>query len=150
MGNLVSVLAGLLFGLGLGIAGMLDPSNVRGFLDVFGAWDPTLMFVMAGGIAVHFAFWRVIKHRPSPLFDHTFHVPSRRDIDKPLLVGAAIFGVGWGLGGYCPGPGLASLASLSASPLVFVAAMVGGMLLQHKYDALRAPQAGLGGFRPAP
>ena len=137
LGNLVSMIAGLLFGLGLGLAGMLDPSNVQGFLDIFGAWDPTLMFVMAGGIAVHLLFWRIIKHQASPLFDHTFHLPNRTDIDKPLLVGAAIFGIGWGLGGYCPGPGLASLGSQGTAPMVFVATMVVGMLLQHKYDALR-------------
>ena len=131
IGNFVSMIAGVLFGLGLGLAGMLDPGNVQGFLDVFGAWDPTLMFVMAGGIAVHLLFWRMIKHQASPLFDHRFHLPKRTDVDKPLLLGAAIFGVGWGLGGLCPGPGVVAAAAGRETGLLFVAAMLVGMLAQH-------------------
>lgn len=124
--------AGLLFGFGLGLAGMLQPSKVSGFLDFFGHWDPTLAFVMGGAVIVHFILFRLILRRASPLFSGKFHLPTRRDIDVPLVLGAAIFGLGWGYGGYCPGPGLVSLATLSAPTVVFVLAMLAGMVIQHR------------------
>lgn len=131
--------AGALFAAGLAVGGMTRPSKVRGFLDFGGAWDPTLLFVMGGAVMVYFTAHRLLKKRPAPLFDTKFHLPTRRDIDARLLTGAAIFGVGWGLAGYCPGPGLASLAS-GVAPVVFVAAMVAGMWLQRSVDIAASRQ----------
>ena len=96
---------GALFGVGLVLSGMTRADKVIGFLDLFGDWDPTLAFVMMGAIAMHLTLYRIILRRQSPLWGDRFHVPTRRDISPQLVVGAAIFGVGWGLGGYCPGPG---------------------------------------------
>ncbi|MCA9679540.1 MAG: YeeE/YedE family protein, partial [Myxococcales bacterium] len=119
--------AGLLFGLGLVLAGMTIPAKVIGFLDITsaqGAWDPSLMFVMGGAIAVHAVALRLVRRRGAPLFDRTFHLPTRKDLDLLLLAGAAIFGVGWGLAGYCPGPGLVSAAGGMGAGATFVAAML--------------------------
>ncbi|MCK6503506.1 YeeE/YedE family protein [Myxococcota bacterium] len=127
----VSFVVGLVFALGLGLSGMTQADKVIGFLNVAGAWDPSLAFVMMGAIAVHLVFYRFTVKRPSPLLGGRFGIPTRTDIDPRLVGGSAIFGVGWALGGYCPGPGLVSAASGGASALVFVAAMTGGMLLYH-------------------
>jgi uncharacterized membrane protein YedE/YeeE len=127
--------SGLLFGVGLVISGMTDPNKVLGFLDVFGAWDGSLMWVMAGAIGVHAVAYRWIRRRPAPLFDAAFRVPTRRDLDGRLLLGAAVFGVGWGLGGYCPGPSVVSLASLRAGVVVFVAALAVGSIVTAKLEA---------------
>lgn len=124
--NAVSLLSGALFSVGLARAGMTRPEKVVGFLSFFRAWDPSLMFVMGGAIAVHAIAWRLIKRRPSPLFSARFLVPTRRDLDARLLIGAAIFGVGWGLGGFCPGPGLASLVTGTPTALAFMVAMLVG------------------------
>lgn len=126
-------LSGLLFGLGLGVAGMTQPAKVVAFLDVFGAWDPSLAFVMAAAIAVHAVAYRLVRRRARPMFDARFHLPTRTDLDRRLLVGSALFGIGWGIGGYCPGPGLVSLVTLGSNALVFVLAMTTGMLLQHAF-----------------
>ena len=123
--------AGLLFGVGLAISGMTKPSKVVGFLDVFGVWDASLMFVMLGAISVHLVVRRIITKRPSPLFDTRFRLPTRKDIDARLVLGAAIFGVGWALAGFCPGPALVSGASGMTSALVFVAGMIIGMKIEH-------------------
>ena len=143
--HLTALVSGLLFGLGLGVSGMTLPSKVIGFLDVTGAWDASLAFVMIGAIAVHAVLFRVVTRRVSPLFDAEFHIPSRRDVDGPLVLGAALFGVGWGLGGYCPGPGLVSAATGSVPALIFVVAMIIGMLLQRareaRYERLRRSEA---------
>jgi uncharacterized membrane protein YedE/YeeE len=130
-------MAGALFGVGLVIAGMTKTSKVVGFLDLFGHWDPSLIFVMIGGIAVHFVLLRLVLRREAPLFDDKFHLPTRRDLDKKLIAGAARFGIGWGLGGYCPGPGLVSAASGALPALAFVAAMTFGMLF-HRHTTTRA------------
>lgn len=121
--------AGVLFAIGLGVSGMTKPSKVTGFLDLFGAWDASLALVMVGAIAVHFVLYRVITRRPAPLFDIRFHLPTRNDLDARLLIGAALFGIGWALGGYCPGPGLVSAASGAPHALVFVLSMAVGMKL---------------------
>jgi uncharacterized protein len=134
----VSFAAGALFGAGLGVSGMTNACKVVAFLDVTGAWDPTLAFVMAGALAVHVVLARCIRRRSAPLLDTVFHMPKQRALDAPLVVGAALFGVGWGLAGYCPGPVLVSLAGARAPVLVFVAAMIAGMLLQH---ATRPPSS---------
>lgn len=131
--NVWSYLTGFIFGVGLILAGMVDPAKVIGFLDLFGgAWDPSLAFVMGGAVAVHFIAFRVITKRHSPLFDAKFHLPTRTDLDPKLIGGAAIFGIGWGLGGFCPGPGLTSLGAGSAAAAVFVVTMLLGMWVQHQ------------------
>lgn len=126
--NVVAFLAGLVFAVGLALAGMTQPSKVVGFLDFFGDWDPSLMMVMVGAIGVHFVLFRLILKRKSPILTDAFQVPTRRDITPELVAGSAIFGVGWGLGGYCPGPGIAAVATLGAPALTFVGAMTVGML----------------------
>ena len=133
----VALVVGLLFGAGLGISGMTQADKVIGFLDLADGWDPSLAFVMVGGIGVHLALFRLILRRPSPVFAAQFGIPTRTDIDRRLVGGAALFGVGWAIGGYCPGPGLVSAAAGAAPALVFVAAMTGGMLLQHAVDEAR-------------
>lgn len=127
----LALAAGALFGAGLLVSGMTLPARVIGFLDVGGAWDPTLIFVMGGAVAFYGILHRAIVRRGRPWLDTRFHLPTRRDIDAPLVVGAALFGVGWGLGGFCPGPGLVAAASGATTALVFVAAMVVGMVIQH-------------------
>ena len=127
--NLSAFAAGLLFALGLGISGMTLPSRVLGFLDVAGAWNPSLLFVMIGALATHIVLLRVILRRGGPIFGGEFHLPTRKDIDRRLLLGAALFGIGWGLAGYCPGPALTSLVTLGEPVLVLVLAMAAGMML---------------------
>ena len=131
----VGLLAGLLFGAGLVVSGMTRPEKVRGFLDFTGAWDPTLLFVMGGAVLVHALAYRMVKRRASPVFTASFQLPTRRDIDAKLVLGAAIFGLGWGLGGYCPGPAIASLPSGGASVLSFVAAMLAASWLTGQLEA---------------
>ena len=131
MKQLAAGAAGLVFGIGLWVSGMADPRKVIGFLDVTGAWDASLAFVMGGAVVATLAGFRIVKQRAKPLFDERFHLPTRKDIDLPLVAGAALFGMGWGIAGYCPGPALTALATLSAEALVFVASMVAGGLLQR-------------------
>lgn len=119
--------AGLLFGLGLVVSGMSDPAKVMNFLDLFGTWDPSLAFVMGGAVVVTFVGYRLVLARPRPLFDTAFHVPTTKDVDATLLTGAAIFGIGWGLAGFCPGPAFTALPLLAPGTLVFVPAMLIGM-----------------------
>lgn len=133
--------AGLLFGAGLVIGGMTQPSKIIGFLDVAGDWDPSLAFVMAGAILAFMPLLRRITQRRGPLFAQGFSMPTRRDVDGKLVVGAAMFGVGWGLAGYCPGPAITSLGSLGPTPWLFTAAMVAGFGLKRGYDYLSARRA---------
>ena len=133
--KIIALLSGLLFGLGLGLSQMIDRQRVLGFLDVAGAWDPTLLFVLGGAVAVTTVAFRFVLHRDRPLFGSRFCLPSRRDIDGPLLAGAAIFGIGWGLSGYCPGPGMVALVLVSWQPLVFVAALIAGMAAYQGYQS---------------
>jgi uncharacterized membrane protein YedE/YeeE len=126
--------AGALFGIGLAVSGMTKPSKVVGFLDVLGAWDASLAFVMIGAIAVHFVALRIIARRGVPVFDTRFHLPTRKDVDVRLVLGAAIFGVGWALAGFCPGPGLVSAASGTVAAIVFVAGMTIGMKIEHAIE----------------
>lgn len=130
---LAAGVAGALFGAGLLVSGMTQPARVIGFLDVTGSWDPSLAFVMGGAVGVYAAAFRWIRRRRrAPWFDVQLHLPARRDIDLPLILGAALFGIGWGLGGLCPGPGIVSAASGSLTGLAFVAAMLAGMHAQHR------------------
>ena len=132
-----SLLCGIVFGLGLAIAGMTDPRKIGGFLDVAGVWDPSLAFTMAGALAVTFVSFPLIRRKGRALLD-ALHLPTRRDIDPPLLFGSALFGIGWGLGGYCPGPAIASLPINPREAGVFVVAMVVGKLAKRALAA-RAP-----------
>lgn len=122
-------LSGLIFGLGLALSGMTQPAKVTGFLDVAGAWDASLALVMVGAIGVHAVAYRLVRRRQAPLFDTAFHVPTRKTIDTALIAGAALFGIGWGLGGFCPGPGIVAAGGGVFEGLVFVGGMTGGLLL---------------------
>lgn len=128
----LALAAGVLFGVGLGVSGMAQPAKVLGFLDVAGDWDPTLLFVMGGAVGVHFWAYRWVRRRTAPRLDERFFVPDGTPIDARLALGAVLFGVGWGIGGYCPGPAIVSLASLGAPVIVFVAALLVGMLLTRR------------------
>ncbi|GAB3352811.1 DUF6691 family protein [Lysobacter tyrosinilyticus] len=133
---IAALAAGALFGLGLAMSGMTDARRVLGFLDLFGAFDPTLLFVLAGAVATTMLLFRIVLRRGSPVLAETFQVSSLRHIDRQLLGGAALFGIGWGIAGYCPGPALAGLGVGSVEALWFVPAMAGGMLL-HRAVARR-------------
>jgi uncharacterized membrane protein YedE/YeeE len=126
--GLVGLAAGVLLGFGLVLGGMTRPSKVIGFLDFGGDWDPSLACVMLGAVSVHFLGYRVAHGRAAPLLADEFALPTRRQMDARLILGAAVFGIGWGLAGYCPGPGLVSLGAGSLGALVFVATMLVGML----------------------
>ncbi len=129
MNSLIALLAGALFGAGLVISGMTDRLKVQGFLDLAGNWDPTLAFVMSGGLLVTLPGFWLIRRRVKPVLESRFHLPTRRDIDARLLIGAACFGIGWGIAGFCPGPALATLVRFDAAALIFVLAMLAGMAL---------------------
>lgn len=131
---LVSFACAALFGCGLVVAGMTQPKKVIGFLDIFGTWDPSLLFVMIGAIAVHAISYRFIAKRKSPLLSAHFHLPTRKDVDWKLLLGSAVFGVGWGLGGFCPGPALVGLASKQRPVLIFVICMIGGIYAYSLFE----------------
>ena len=136
------LLCGLVFGLGLGVSQMVDPRKVLGFLDVAGAWDPSLMLVMGGALLVAAVGFRRVLGRPAPRFGDRFHLSAARAIDAPLLGGAALFGIGWGLAGYCPGPAIASLALGNGEALWFVPAMLAGAGLRRWPQARAAGSAG--------
>jgi uncharacterized protein len=128
MADIAAFASGAVFAVGLALSGMTKPAKVVGFLDVAGSWDASLAFVMMGAIAVHAVAHRLILRRGAPLFDGAFHLPTRKDLDARLLGGAAIFGVGWGLGGYCPGPGIVAASSGALAALVFVVGMTAGVV----------------------
>lgn len=123
----IAAVAGALFGAGLVISGMTQPARITHFLDPLGGWDPSLAFVMAGAVAVYATSFAWTRRRERPWFDARFHLPARTDIDPQLVAGAAIFGIGWGLGGLCPGPSIVAAASGSTSAIAFVIAMAAGM-----------------------
>jgi uncharacterized membrane protein YedE/YeeE len=127
----LALLSGALFGAGLAVSGMTDPIRVRGFLDLLGSWDPTLVFVMAGAILPMALAWIVRKRIERPFADRAFNIPETRSLDGKLAVGAVLFGIGWGLGGLCPGPAVASLALAPAAAAPFVLAMLVGMALHR-------------------
>jgi uncharacterized membrane protein YedE/YeeE len=142
---LASFACGLLFGIGLLVSGMTSPAKVLGFLDLFGAWDATLAFVMAGAVVVTSVGYRLARRRGTPLLDVECLWPTRSNLDAPLVVGSVLFGIGWGLVGLCPGPALVNLAGLSFPVIVFVAAMAAGMfgfdLWQNRQPAPRRDAA---------
>lgn len=127
--NLTSLLVGFIFAIGLGISQMTNPAKVIGFLDIFGHWDFSLAFVMIGAIGIHGWLFPMIRKRESPILAEQFRIPDRKDLHPSLIIGAALFGMGWGLGGFCPGPGLVSLASGNANSYVFVGSMLVGMMI---------------------
>ena len=139
---LTGLVSGLVFGLGLVVSGMIDPAKVLNFLDIAGSWDPSLAFVMAGAVAVTFAGYRLVHARARPLLAERFDLPARRDIDARLMSGAAIFGLGWGLGGYCPGPAVTALGLGAPGTIAFVAAMLAGMWAARLAQARSEPAAG--------
>lgn len=131
MSQLMALLSGLLFGFGLAVSGMIDPARVQGFLDIAGRWDPTLAFVMGGALLVNVPAYWLTRRRAQPLFEPKFYLPTRKDVDARLLIGAAAFGVGWGIAGFCPGPALGSLASGIPRIFGFCLAMLAGMAVAH-------------------
>ena len=126
---ILGFLSGLTFGLGLVVSGMSDPAKVLNFLDVFGAWDPSLAFVMGGATLTAFIGYRLAWRQPEPVLTDSFDMPDTRKIDRPLLTGAALFGIGWGIGGFCPGPAWTALPLLSPAILVFLPMMLVGLWL---------------------
>jgi len=139
------ILIGTLFGAGLALSGMLNPAKVAGFLDLFGVWDPSLAFVMGGGVIANFIGHRIVTRRAAPVFGDGFSIPTRTDIDSRLLLGAALFGVGWGLAGLCPGPAIASVLLAPGEVALFVLMMLAGLavgrMLTSGPPARPAPQA---------
>ena len=129
MNRLVEFVVGLLFGIGLILSGMTDPGKVIGFLDLFGQWDPSLALVMGGAIGVAVVAFQFARQRATNLLGGAMHQPRPGQIDRPLVVGSLVFGVGWGLAGFCPGPALVSLGALQPKAAVFVLAMVAGMVV---------------------
>jgi uncharacterized protein len=131
--NAVSFFVGLIFAIGLAISGMTQPKKIIDFLNPWD-WDPSLLFVMLGAVGVHLLSYPLVKRRASPLLDSKWHVPNRNDVTLRLVLGSALFGIGWGLGGFCPGPALTSLASGDARSALFVGTMIFGMLLFKKTE----------------
>lgn len=139
---LIALVAGLLFGAGLAISDMVNPARVLNFFDVAGSWDPTLIFVMAGALITTAIGYRVAFVRGKTLLGTAFNLPTARKIDVPLIGGAAVFGIGWGIAGFCPGPALAALVSLQPKVLTFLLSLVVGMLAakfwQNRRSAMKA------------
>jgi uncharacterized membrane protein YedE/YeeE len=129
MGKFAILLSGLLFGAGVTISGMVNPMKVLNFLDIFGPWDATLIFVMGAGLLVTLLGYQIIFRRSAPLFATSFRFPTSQDIDVKLLGGAALFGLGWGISGFCPGPAIASLVFRRTESITFVIAMAAGMIV---------------------
>jgi hypothetical protein len=139
-----SFIVGLIFGIGLIFAGMTDPSKVIGFLDISGLWDPSLAFVMAGAILVGLVGFRFANHRTMNFLGGAIRLPTKTDIDKRLVVGSLLFGAGWGMAGFCPGPALVSLATGSSKAIIFVLSMIAGMALFESMErVLRARDAAI-------
>jgi uncharacterized membrane protein YedE/YeeE len=134
----VTLFCGVLFGLGLAISGMTDTQKVLGFLNIFGEWDISLMFVMAAGLAITIPSFYFIHKRIRPIFEDKFYLPTSKALDKKLIVGSALFGIGWGLYGYCPGPAIAALAYLNQDAFIFVGSMLLGMFLTHRLTNLNS------------
>ncbi|TGJ99549.1 YeeE/YedE family protein [Leptospira semungkisensis] len=127
--NIGALIVGLLFAIGLGLSGILQPANIVGFLDVFGKWNPTLLFTMAGAVGVHFITYKLIRKRKTPMFSKDWFIPTRQEITPALIIGSLIFGIGWGLGGYCPTVSVTTLASFETRPIIVFASIIFGMLL---------------------
>lgn len=138
MRAITSLIAGLVFGIGLIISGMTNPAKVVGFLDLAGLWDPSLALVMGGAIAVGVVAFQIVRKRSTSLLGDPIRLPSATQVDRRLLLGGAAFGVGWGLAGFCPGPALASLATGGTKPAIFTVAMIGGMVIYELIERASA------------
>ncbi len=125
---ILSYLIGLVFGIGIALSGMINPAKVLNFFDVAGTWDPSLAFVMGGALIVTALGYRLVLRRPAPLLSAKFQLPTRRDLDLPLIGGSAVFGVGWGIAGFCPGGALPALGTGRAEVFIFVAALLAGII----------------------
>ncbi|WP_022727497.1 YeeE/YedE family protein [Fodinicurvata sediminis] len=141
---LAGLAAGTLFGFGLALSGMMDPERVRGFLDIAGEWDPSLAFVLGGAVFVSALGVLLSRRLPEPLLDDSYHLPGRGQVDRRLLIGAGIFGIGWGMGGLCPGPAIANLGAGYTDIVLFVVAMLLGMFVHDRFFQSRQAR-GLGG-----
>ncbi|MFB2917218.1 DUF6691 family protein [Aerosakkonema funiforme] len=131
--KLIALLSGVLFGLGLGLSQMIDRDRVLGFLDVAGNWDATLLFVLGGAVTVTVIAFRFVLRLTHPILADKFYLPTHKDIDKPLVIGAAIFGIGWGIAGYCPGPGIVALVLRNGNPILFMVAFLAGSIAYKWY-----------------
>ena len=129
MNKLISLISGTIFGIGLVVSQMINPEKVLGFLDLFGNWDPSLAFVMMGALIVSSPLYHLIKNKDKPLFAEEFNYSNNKEINNKLVIGSALFGAGWGLGGLCPGPAISSIALLNINSIIFVAAMFIGFYL---------------------
>ena len=142
--NLIALMTGVLFGLGLAVAQMIDRARVLSFMDIAGKWDPTLLVVLGGATGVTLLTFRLILRWRRPVFARSFVVSNQRTVDRPLVIGAALFGMGWGISGYCPGPGLAALAIDWQNPALFIISVVGGVLLYQAWQAVGQSRSALG------
>lgn len=132
---------GLAFGAGIAISGIGNPAKVLNFFDIFGSWDPSLMVVMLSALLVTFIGYRLVLRRPAPAFEPRFHLPTKRELDVPLVGGSALFGIGWGISGFCPGGAIPALGSGEPAPFIFVVSMLGGMLAVNGLRSLSARRA---------
>lgn len=128
MSTIFSFVSGLVFSIGLVISGMINPKKVIGFLDIFGQWDYSLAFVMGGAVVFNLVSFKLLKKKSSPLFAKEFNLPTAVKIDRSLIIGSALFGVGWGIAGICPGPGIVNIVTLEPKVLVFILSMIVGMI----------------------
>jgi len=133
MSRVVSLISGIIFGVGLTVSQMIDPAKVLGFLNIFGAWDPSLAFVMIGALIISSPFFHLFKNNNKPVFADSFSYSNNKELNKKLIIGSSLFGAGWGLAGLCPGPAIASLALLNTSSIVFVITMFVGFYLSDMY-----------------
>ncbi|MBV7256607.1 YeeE/YedE family protein [Pacificimonas sp. WHA3] len=138
MQSLIALFAGLLFGLGLTVSGMIDPAKVQGFLDVTGRWDPRLAFVLGGAVLTSWIGFQILFEAKRPVLADSFTWPTARQLDRPLVIGAILFGAGWGLFGYCPGPALAALSLGHPQTIIFVIAILAGMAA-HRLTPVKRP-----------
>jgi uncharacterized membrane protein YedE/YeeE len=134
-------LVGLVFGVGISISGMANPAKVLNFFDFAGVWDPSLAFVMGGAVIVTFIGYRFVLKRPAPMIESRFHLPTRRDLDLPLIAGSATFGVGWGISGFCPGGALPALGTGQSEVFIFVGALLAGIIVAKIMQAALANRA---------
>jgi len=139
MSKIISFISGIIFGVGLSVSNMINPKKVLGFLDLFGLWDPSLIFVMLGAIIISAPVFFLFRSKNKPLFADNFTMPTLKSIDKNLIVGAVAFGIGWGMVGFCPGPAISSLALLNIYSVFFVLSMLGGFLLTKLVDRIIIP-----------
>ena len=141
MRHIAAYISGLIFGVGISISGMANPAKVLNFFDVFGTWDPSLIFVMGGALVTTFIGYRVVLRRPAPALSDTFKLPTRRELDLPLLGGAATFGVGWAIAGFCPGGALPALGTGRPEVITFAAALIAGILVAKVLQRYVIPKA---------